>query len=520
MPTFYVRSSGNDGNPGTGSAAGQAWKTLTPVNARTWLPGDICNFNGGETFTGGIFIQNVASTQASPVTFQSFGTGRAIINTTSTTSVGFYLYKMGGMVIQNLNFTGPGVTSTKEGIMFYNDAAGNVVYPYVRITNCNITGYMSGIVIGGGAGTAGYSDVRIDGCECFANRKNGIQMYGAANYALANVYIGNTKTYNNTGLASQSSPTGSGIELSRIDGGTVELCLSFGNGANNTNAAGPVGIWCFSSNNVIIQKCESYNNLSAGGDGDGFDLDGGCTNCIIQYCYSHGNKGAGFALFQYAGATTFSGNIIRYCISESDKLAGIALWGASTTDKITNSSVYNNTVYASLNPALDVYNSNLSGITVSNNIFLTTGGMTLVDHQGTTGLTFTKNNYFNLSGAFVIWWGGTQYSSRAAWGQDAGGFQVNPMLVNPGAGGTIGVIGSLPTLTAYKISDISSPMVNVGTTITSPGSTDFWGEALYSGAPDVGADECYLVAAVGQPTMRRWGGVPQLPGGQLVGRTW
>jgi hypothetical protein len=28
------------------------------------------------------------------------------------------------------------------------------------------------------------------------------------------------------------------------------------------------------------------------------------------------------------------------------------------------------------------------------------------------------------------------------------------------------------------------------------------------------------VAPLGQPTMRRWGGIPQLPGGQLVGRSW
>ena len=178
-----------------------------------------------------------------------------------------------------------------------------------------------------------------------------------------------------------------------------------------------MGIWCYDSTAVTIQYCESYDNKSGGGDGDGFDIDGGCTSCVIQYCYSHGNKSYGFALFQYAAAATFSDNIIRYCISESDKLAGFALWGANTSSKITNSAIYNNVVYASLGPALDVLNSNLTGITVSNNIFLTVSGQTLVDYAGTTGLTFTKNNYFNLSGAFVIWWGGTQYSSKQRGGR-------------------------------------------------------------------------------------------------------
>jgi concanavalin A-like lectin/glucanase superfamily protein len=43
-------------------------------------------------------------------------------------------------------------------------------------------------------------------------------------------------------------------------------------------------------------------------------------------------------------------------------------------------------------------------------------------------------------------------------------------------------------------------------------------------SPLVRSPEVYgraaAVVGVGQPTMRRWGGVPQLPGGQLVGRTW
>ena len=39
-------------------------------------------------------------------------------------------------------------------------------------------------------------------------------------------------------------------------------------------------------------------------------------------------------------------------------------------------------------------------------------------------------------------------------------------------------------------------MVDAGTTITSPGSFDFYGDALYSGAPDIGADE-YVVSAGG-----------------------
>jgi Concanavalin A-like lectin/glucanases superfamily/Right handed beta helix region len=488
--TYYVRTTGNDGNPGTGPAAGQAWKTLTPVNAHAFVPGDTVLFNGGDTFVGGISVQNVASTSASPVTFDSYGTGRATISSAAGT-VGCYVYKMGGTIIQNLNFTGPGVaTANKEGILFYNDAAGNTVYPYIRIVNCNLTGYTQGIAIGGGAGTSGYSDIRIDTCVCNANSRNGIQTYGAANYALATVYIGNCQTYSNTGVAGQSTPTGSGIELGRINGGTVEFCISYGNGASNNYTQGPIGIWCYECTGLVIQSCESYNNLSSGADGGGFDIDGGCTSCTLQYCYSHGNKGAGLALFQYSGASTFSGNIIRYCISENDQAGGIVIWSAATYS-VTNSQIYNNTIYNSVAQAFRVLTgTTVTTTTVKNNIFLTTSGQSLVDYAGTTGFTFTKNNYFPMSGAFVIWWGGTSYATLAAWGQDATGLSVNPGLTSPGSGGTI-YPAALTTLSAYKISSGSSPMVNAGTTVTSPGSFDFYGDALYSGAPDIGADEYY-----------------------------
>src|SRR4029077_13027733 len=419
MGTYYVKTAGNDGANGT--SPGTAWKTIGKVNGQTFVPGDTILFNGGDTFTGGLFLQNIASGSSNPVTFSSYGTGKATISSAAGT-VGAYIYRMGGMVISNLNFTGPGVASAnKEGVMFYNDAA-STVYPYIRITDCTMTGFTNGIAIGGGSGSSGHNDVRIERCDCYANNTNGMLLFAVNNNTHSNVYIGYCKAYDNPGIAGQPSPTGSGIQIGKTNGCTVEYCPAYNNGASQTAGQGPVGIWCYDSNDIIIQNCESYDNKSGGGDGDGFDIDGGCTNCVIQYCYSHGNKGCGFALFQYAAAAAFDNNIIRYCISERDQFCGIALWGANASSKINNSQVYNNTVYASLGAALDVFNSNLTNITVKNNIFLTINGMTLVDHQGTTGLTFTKNNYFNMSGAFVIWWGGTQYSSRTAWGQDTTGY--------------------------------------------------------------------------------------------------
>jgi hypothetical protein len=196
--TYYVSSIGNDSNAGTGQTAGTAWKTLTPVNSHVFVPGDIVNFAGGQTFTGGLYIHNVASTQASPVTLQSYGTGKATISSAAG-SVGCYIYQMGGVSIQNLNFSGPGIaTANKEGILFYNDVA-STVYPYIRINGCAITGYTDGISIGGGSGSSGYSDVRVENSDSYANKKNGILLFAVNNNSNSNVYIGYCKAYNNTG---------------------------------------------------------------------------------------------------------------------------------------------------------------------------------------------------------------------------------------------------------------------------------------------------------------------------------
>jgi hypothetical protein len=213
-----------------------------------------------------------------------------------------------------------------------------------------VTGHVQGIYIQGSVNASGYSDVRITGCNANANVRNGILMdgveFGAFNFS--NVYVGYCTAYNNPGLAAQPSHTGSGIQLSSINGGVMEFCTAYNNGANNTAASGPIGLWFWQANNVIIQFCESYNNQSNGGDGGGFDLDGGVTNSFMQYNYSHGNKGAGFGIYQYATPLPFSNNVVRYNISQNDIGGGITLWGQDASSVVTNTAIYNNTVYNSV----------------------------------------------------------------------------------------------------------------------------------------------------------------------------
>ena len=70
---YYVDSvHGSDGNSGT--SPDQAWKSLGPVNARQFQPGDVINFACGSTFYGGLVIDD-SGTEGNPITFQAYGSG-------------------------------------------------------------------------------------------------------------------------------------------------------------------------------------------------------------------------------------------------------------------------------------------------------------------------------------------------------------------------------------------------------------------------------------------------------------
>jgi hypothetical protein len=517
---YYVSATGLDTNAGTLS---MPWKTINKVNSRAFAAGDRIFFEGGKTFSGKIYLDaGDLGTAANPIVIGSYGTGRAIIAGGADSA--FYAYNVAGIQIHNLQFTGSGAsTSTKGGVVFYADLAGGVKLDKIHIDNVEVSGFAEGISIGSWNGTTGYRDVRVTNSLLHDNAKSGLGTYAFTNVTDAhqNVYVGRVKAYNQTGLAGNSNPTGNGIVLGGVDGGTIERCVAWNNGALNTNSAGPVGIWAYNANNIVIQYNEAYGNrtnaAAGGGDGGGFDLDGGVTNSVLQYNYAHDNDGAGYLFAQYNGAPTFANNTIRYNISQNDGRkagydGGINVWGYSSTYKVTNSHIYNNTVFMS--PAagggtlkgIYLFGS-YTGVTVRNNILVTTGGVRLVQADGsptTASALFQGNDYWPSGGAFLIRWGSASYSTLAAFrtgasGQEsrAGsptGFNVDPKLTSPGGGGTLGNADDLATLTAYQLQS-TSPMIDAALDLSSlfginPGTKDYYGNTIpTTGGYDVGAHE-------------------------------
>jgi hypothetical protein len=483
--TYFISPKGSDSQKGTSIAT--AWRTINRVNAATLQPGDRILFEGGQTFQGSVTLRTTASgTSTQPIIVSSYGAGRAIIS--SGNSLGFYAQNIAGVELRRLTFVGSGrLSNNSSGVMFYLDSP-NSHLSYLRLDSLDVSGYKnSGISIGSWQGTSGYSDVRITACQTHANGEAGLFSYSESLAAHQNWYVGNCQAFDNSGRADVTTTnTGNGIVLSGIDGALIEHCTAYHNGWLNANeGGGPVGIWGYCCNNLVIQRCEAHHNSSGTApDGGGFDLDGGCTNSIMQYNYSHDNGGPGYELCQYEGAPPMHDLIVRYNVSvndaRQDSKGALQVWSTGSNGGIQRAAFYNNTVL--LSPPADGSNPKViyictggfSDLSLRNNVLQSTGGLDVLNTVCTTGLRMEGNCYWNNS-QLVLNWNGTYYTTLSAWRAATGqeklrggrttGLQADPSLLN-----------SNSTLTPLPDSPIVGAALNLQSEFNiSPGPQDYIG---------------------------------------------
>jgi hypothetical protein len=169
---------------------------------------------------------------------------------------------------------------------------------------------------------------------------------------------------------------------------------------------GPVGIWVWDANGIIIRYNEAFDNRTSGPrDGGGFDLDGGVTNSVVHDNDSHGNDGAGFLLAQFPGARRFGNNIVRNNVSRDDGrkngYGGVHLWGY-----FGDCDIRDNTI--SLSPAgtgrpaavvFDADGTFVTRIHFERNRLITSGGLPLIDVRSPQGVvTFDGKPYADVVG--------------------------------------------------------------------------------------------------------------------------
>ncbi len=575
---YFIRTSGgNDSNDGKSHAT--AWATIARANSQNLQAGDKLLFNSDGAWHDGKIILNASDigTAANPIIISSYGTNpRAAIWANAGGGLQSFV---GGVKIQNLELYGArmyGNPNSGVGIEFFKNGTASYTN-YVNIDNIKMEGFGSqGIsVVTNNSSTTqkGFSDITIQNSTVNNCGNTGINIWAYSTpYNLTfqdgltvhtNVYINNCRVSNNAGTASITSySTGSGIIVASTTNALIENCVADKNGQfNGKVGAGIAGIWYFNTDNGVIQKCEAFSNYgSQETDGNGFGIDGGCTNCIIQYCYSHDNEGGGYGLFQYdLCINPMINNIIRYNISQNDGrkngIGAICMWGASSTYKLQNCDIYNNTVYLDANNLVPITNSafgvtangsntllpsgvralldNMSGVRFFNNVFYLDNAnanlpfVNAINYSGVplniapSKIWFLNNLYYKASNPKFEW--GAIYNSQADWytntfqenfNNSNYGKTANPNLASPGTAGAMAgaITGSQPAtlplgldlgpLTQYRITAANG--LGLDLTSNTPfalglniGTRDYYGNLLAGASPyDVGANE-FRAQAIG-----------------------
>ena len=476
---YYVSTAGDDTNPGTET---EPWKSIEKVNATDFEPGDKILFEACKKFQGTIRLDEKDSgTKDNKLIVTSYGQGRATIDGGSGNGI---VAASSNLVVKNLNFVGVG---RKNG----SDGTGVLLHDCedVEIDNIDVSGFRVG-----GAQFSGVHNGRMTNVYAHENGATGISAGASEKRWSKNIYIGYCVAENNPGdPCNLTNHSGNGIVVGSLNNAVIEYCEAFNNGWDMPRRGnGPVGIWAWNADKVIIQHCISHDNKSPGHDGGGFDLDGGLTNCILQYNLSYNNDGPGYFLCQYPTASVFKNNIVRYNISQNDgtrnnRMSGIDIYAGDVG--MSDCQIYNNTIYSTKDAAIAFGGMDVPGIIIRNNLFIFAGELISGDSQRGR---FENNVYWQVDDRDLIFDGHTSIDEWAkATGQEkigdtVVGKYIDPKVIKAGLA-TLTDPKKLADLKAYRLK-ADSPCIGAGLPIKDNGGKDFWGNKIpEKGKPSIGA---------------------------------
>lgn len=394
--TYYFSNDGNDANDGSMQ---YPLKSIKKLNVLALNNGDSVLLKGGETFKGNIILTVNKSTSQNFV-LASYGNGMAMIDAGNGTAI--EINKSSHISLNNIVCKGSGRKNgnAKPGI--------NIIdCDKIKIENIDISGFQK-------AGLQLYncSNSNVNNATAHDNGAAGISVDGTYQNKLSsyNIIIKNCNAINNPGDPTNfTNHSGNGIIVGNCTNVLIDHCTATNNGWDMPRIGnGPVGIWCYEADSVIIQHCISYRNKTSKGgeDGGGYDFDGGTTNSIIQYCLSYENAGSAFGIFQYAGASKWENNVVRFCISENDGKvsaahAGAYVWNSShDSTHFKNFLFYNNTIYNDSGAAISYsVESDHSNFEYYNNIFVAADTL-LRGNYGND--IFIANNWWSLKSKFNV----------------------------------------------------------------------------------------------------------------------
>jgi hypothetical protein len=527
--TYYVNcAAASDGN---GSAT-SPWNNLATVNSKTFAPGDSLLFNRGTTCTGS-FVFSSSGTSANRITIGAYGTGAlpAIDGTGQNRAVKLLdtsYVTMQDLEVKNSRVWGvllttdhdaPAVGITLKNLVVHHVTGGSYVEMGAKWTGLVV--FAPGMIVepdmtkGSGVYTrkSYFDTVLVDNVQAYDTTLwAGIFVWGvqvdqdfqwskdSKNQAIQsrNITIQNSTVHDTYG---------DGIAIYMSHEGTIQNDVVYRSGMEPPpeDIGSPVGLWWWTSENMVGQLNESYDNHSPSVDGGGYDIDYGSTNSTMQYNYGHDNGAYCVSVFGYQGPTTT--NIVRYNVCAGDgtvhtyikkKPSGgftteimpgqsevyLCTWGGG---KLVDTWIYNNTFYVnstgdpSATGLFDVCpgggDSETNGV-FRNNLVVSTIANVLGDVATANTRARDYNLYYYTGGTF------TDATPEAH-----GVYNQNPLVNSLGYHG-IGRPTTQWTLQA------GSPAINRGTNACtglsgcSVGTRDFFGNSIpLGGAFDIGANE-------------------------------
>ena len=315
--TYYVDcASGNAAADGRSTAT--AWKTLTPVNSRTFTPGESILLRRG-TRCAGPLAPRGSGTATAPITAGAYGTGAAPVVDGGSYQSAVRLYNQQGWHIENIETTG--------GVLYGIYVAGDQgPLTHFRVTNVAVhdvrgplTTKQSGLVIFNALGNATLNDIVIDGVTAWNSTQwAGIEVLGGP-------YTGSMETPHGTGVTIRNSIVhdvwGDGIVLFIVQDGLIERSAAWRTGQQPTQTIGtPGAIWTWMCNDCTVRFNESRLSWSPAVDGGAFDIDWGNRNGLVEYNYGHQSKSYCASVFG-AGWLTTQASIIRdnLCVANSQQ---------------------------------------------------------------------------------------------------------------------------------------------------------------------------------------------------------
>lgn len=387
---FIDGKNGDDNNNGD---SGHPVRTLSKLNELLSFELKNVYITGNQVYEGTLIIKDKAAGSDNPVSISSAGKKRAVINGGAGEAV--RIENCRNIRVTNIDIKGNGRNS------------GNTTngFALVRSSGCSIE-YLK---------AEGFQKSGVDLYDCrncevkkvlaADNGFCGINIMGSSYKTSGKILVQDCMAENNAGDPTiLDNHSGNGILVGVSDSVIIDRCRATNNGWDMPRLGnGPVGIWAWQSDHVIIQYCISYRNKTSPGakDGGGFDLDGGVTNSIIRYCLSYDNQGAGYGLFQYPGASDWSDNIIKYCISCNDAnttegAGSVFIWnGSNEKSQLKNCRINNNIVLSMKAPAISFENASLhENFMFRRNIFIYAGSRFSGENSGSS---FSGNIWLNAN---------------------------------------------------------------------------------------------------------------------------